>query len=77
MQTQQYACHQSLQTIHQALANIAQDSLQLDLCLKDSSNQSSSSSIVNTTVTDNNYLLQSNLFTRCFIPSGNLNFIFP
>jgi hypothetical protein len=45
MQTRQNASNQSLQIIRQAIENIAQDSTQLDLCLKDSS-----SSVVNTSI---------------------------
>jgi phage terminase large subunit len=78
MQTRQNASSESLKTIRQAITNIAQDSVQLDLGLNDSANQASSSSIVNT---NNSYLsssLQENsgAKTKYFInssinPSGN------
>jgi len=89
MQTRQNASSQNLQAIRQAIANIVQDSVQLDLCLKDSSKQSSASSIVNSTTTDSNYLLKpnsspeqyANSKTQYFLnssinPLGNLNLIF-
>jgi hypothetical protein len=89
MQTRQNASSENLKTIRQAITNIARESAQLDLCLKDPSSQVSSSPVVNTTTTNNSYFSQPNASsqqnadtkTHYFVnsainSSGNFNFTF-
>jgi hypothetical protein len=75
MQRQQTTNIQSLQSIRQVIANVTRDTAQLELCLKDSSIQSSSTSIANTTMVQSNPSYQKYPSNNHMNTSGNLYFI--
>jgi hypothetical protein len=75
IQGQQTTDTQSLQTIRQAIANVTRDTAQLELCLKDSPIQSSSTSIANTTMVQSNPSYQKHPSNNHMNSSGNLYFI--